>query len=149
MCRACEAFPVLDWLKEKGVRLRPAPAYVLRYLFENADGIRTVEDLCEQTRCAQSSVRFMLRKKSLPPAQVWVQVARLLDMRRRMGAEPEVSVEQLAFREGLCGHSALSHRFRYHFGVSARGAVLCSEADLMERWWERASARTERKLAAA
>lgn len=150
-CECCgqrQAFDVLGWLDAKGIRLKPGPAYALRYLFEHADEITSVEEWCEDVRVNGSTLRWQTRKKGLPAPIAWVSAARGLVIAADLRAEPRSSVAVIAWMAGFGDHSAVAHHLRRTFGTTAStirtGSV--TDLDLMEHWYT--STREPRRIAA-
>jgi AraC-like DNA-binding protein len=148
-CPTCghpAAFNVLGWLERRDVRLRPAPAYVLRYLFEHAGELGSVKAWADAVRCPRNTIRWWCQKNGLPTPTAWLALARGLHMADELRGPRKV--ERVAFRLGYDGHGAISHAIRRTFGLSATEARGLSADALADRWWSRhASPSTARRAA--
>jgi len=139
-CPCCGAFPVIEWLEGKGVRLRPAPAYVLRHVFENPGRYHDWSDVLEDLGLSGSSTRFWMRKKSLPAPSQWLVLVRALHAARALHERRDTPVVRIAWDLGFGDHSAVTHLLNRAFGINSTAIRALPEFDvgeLMELWWSR------------
>jgi hypothetical protein len=111
---------VIAWLRLRSVRLNSHVADLLERLFTDAPAHATVASLLQTHRIPESTARFRLRKKSLPPPSQWFQLARALHAALRLQAEPDASMVVVARQMNFADHSALAHLLRRSLGVRAR-----------------------------
>ena len=129
---------VVEWLGLCGVRLSPLVSSLVLQLFALAPRHDTLTGLLAEVGVPETSARFRMNKKRLPPPSRWYQAARALHAALRVQAEPDASLLRLAHRLGYADHSALSQLVYRSFGVrpgAVRGTL--GWEWLMERWIRR------------
>lgn len=129
---------VVEWLGLYGVRLSPLVSSLVLQLFALAPRHETLTGLLAEVGVPETSARFRMNKKRLPPPSRWYQAARALHAALRMQAEPETCLLRLAHSLGYADHSALSQLVYRSFGVrpgAVRGTL--GWEWLMERWVRR------------
>ena len=130
---------MLEWLAEKGYRLKAAPAFTLRHLFEHQERFQTMEELADDARIAPSVFRFQMRKKGLPAPSLWVQAARGLTLARAVHDNPHASLGALGRRLGYADHVGMLRSIERPFDVRhPRVRAEYDPMDLMDRWWKKA-----------
>jgi AraC-like DNA-binding protein len=108
---------VVDWLSLRGIRFSPAVRHLLHGIFALAPHSPTVAPLLIRIGTSESSARFRLQKKCLPPPGRWLQVARALTAALHLQARPDRALLPLALSLGYADHSALSHLLGRAFGA--------------------------------
>lgn len=103
------ATDVVDWLAIRGTRLPPALRHLLHGIFSMAPQTSTVAPLLLEIGTSESSARFRLQKKGLPPPGRWLQAARAVHAALHLQARPDRPLLPLALSLGYADHSALSH----------------------------------------
>jgi AraC-like DNA-binding protein len=107
---------VIEWLSLRGIRFSPAVRHLLHGIFALAPHSPTVAPLLVRIGTSESSARFRLQKKCLPPPGRWLQVARALTAALHLQARPDRALLPLALSLGYADHSALSHLLGRAFG---------------------------------
>jgi AraC-like DNA-binding protein len=110
---------VIEWLQAQSIRLNPNQVYLLERIITAAPEHAEVSRLLAESRLPESSSRFRLRKRGLPPPVQWFQLARALHAALRLQARPELSVLAVASQFGFADHSAVAHLLRRCFGTTA------------------------------
>jgi methylphosphotriester-DNA--protein-cysteine methyltransferase len=130
-------FDVLGWLPAP-VHLKPATASVLRRMFEDPLRYAGLSDLGADFGIPVGTLRWWMRKKSLPTPSHWLQAARALRVAETISASPQRSIFRIGRDLGFSDHTAVVRLLRRQFGLTAREARegLPPEV-LMDRWWER------------
>lgn len=113
---------VVEWLTLRGTRLSPTVSSLLLDIFALAPTSPDLTTLLARTGTAETSARFRLHKRRLPPPSRWFQTARALHLALRIQAEPQTGLLRIAHRFGYADHSALSQMIFRAFGVRP-GAV--------------------------
>jgi hypothetical protein len=132
------AYPVLGWLNVKGIRPpRDEAADVLAELFREPGRYRMFRDACYAVGESVTTTAHRLKKRGLPAGEEWRNAARTLGIVRLIRAAPYAPRWHLAIVLGLADHTSIHRRVRGVFGVTVAEAVKLSDADLMERWWNR------------
>jgi AraC-like DNA-binding protein len=108
---------VVEWLSLRGIRFSPAVKHLLHGIFALAPHSPTVAPLLIRIGTSESSARFRLQKKCLPPPGRWLQVARALTAALHLQARPDRALLPLALSLGYADHSALSHLLGRAFGA--------------------------------
>jgi AraC-like DNA-binding protein len=111
---------VIDWLRLHAIRLNPHLTDLLECFFAEAPEHADLSSLLAVHRIPQSTVRFRLRKKSLPAPGHWFQLARAIHAALRLQADPGVSIAAIAQQMGFTDHSALAHLLRRSLGVRSQ-----------------------------
>jgi AraC-like DNA-binding protein len=120
---------VVEWLSRRGVRLTPSVRHLLHGIFALAPHSPTVAPLLLRIGTSESSARFRLQKKCLPPPGRWLQAARALNAALHLQSRPDRALLPLALSLGYADHSALSHLLGRAFR--------CRPAEIRERLgWE-------------
>lgn len=133
--RAGLAGEVVDWLGRYGVRLSPLVATLVSQIVGLAPRCENLGTLLAAVGVPETSARFRMSKKRLPPPSRWFQAARALHAALAIQAEPEVSLLRIAHRLGYADHSALSQLVHRSFRVrpgAIRGTL--GWEWLMARW---------------
>jgi AraC-like DNA-binding protein len=146
-CPCCGRLKVTEWFGSKGIRLRPADAAIIEDILTRSP--RSVAEV----GIAESTLRFRLRKKGLPPASKWIQLSRAIAIARAVQADPGRSIERIAFSYGYSDHAAICHLLRRNLGITPAEArtVSLDLGAILDTWWEhqkRGSA-SRRELAGA
>lgn len=112
-----EGFPeeVVEWLGFVGVRLSPSTTSLIRCIFTLAQSHPDLRSLLREAGIAESTARFQLHKRLLPPPSRWFQLARALHAALRIQARPDDSLLRIALEQGYSDHSALCHQLRRAF----------------------------------
>lgn len=131
----CLPDAIVEWLTQKGIRMSPALAELVRQIFVNAPAHAELSTLCRAIGAVESSARFRFSKKRLPSPGRWLHLARALHAVFRLQADPERPLLTVALELGFSDHSALSHQIRRNFGVRP-GEVrdLLGWEWLLDRW---------------
>lgn len=108
---------VVEWLGLCGVRLSPLVAHLVEQLFRYAPLHQDLTGLLERIGVAETSARFRMQKKRLPPPSRWFQAARALHAALRIQAEPDTPLLRIAHQLGYSDHSALSQLVHRAFRV--------------------------------
>lgn len=108
---------VVDWLTLRGIRLTPSLKHLLHGIFALAPHSPAVAPLLVRIGTSESSARFRLQKKCLPPPGRWLQAARALNAALHLQSRPDRALLPLALSLGYADHSALSHLLGRAFGV--------------------------------
>jgi AraC-like DNA-binding protein len=108
---------VVEWLTLRGIRLTPSIRHLLHGIFALAPHSPTVAPLLVRIGTSESSARFRLQKKCLPPPGRWLQAARALNAALHLQSRPDRALLPLALSLGYADHSALSHLLGRAFGV--------------------------------
>jgi AraC-like DNA-binding protein len=108
---------VVEWLTLRGIRMTPSIRHLLHGIFALAPDSPTVAPLLTRIGTSESSARFRLQKKCLPPPGRWLQVARALTAALHLQARPDRALLPLALSLGYADHSALSHLLGRAFSV--------------------------------
>ena len=126
---------VVEWLGLYGLRLSPLVSSLLAQIVAQAPRHDNLTALLSAAGVPETTARFRMHKKRLPPPSRWYQVARALHGALRIQAEPRTSLMRLAHALGYADHSALSQLVNRAFGV--RPGVIRGTLGwewLMERW---------------
>jgi len=143
-CPCCGAFPILQWLREKGVRLKPGPSHLLRYTFENAGAYREVGELLDDAGVSDSTARAWMVKKSLPSPSAWLELARALHVGRSIYEHPWLSAHEIGTLNGYADRSGMSKLLARNFELCLPDLQARFEpAELVEAWWERSTRKQE------
>jgi len=129
------AAEVVDWLGMRGLRLSPLVASLVMQIVALAPYHVNLTALLEAVGIPETSARFRMNKKRLPPPSRWFQAARALHAALRIQAEPESGLLRIAHRLGYADHSALSQLVYRSFRVrpgAIRGTL--GWEWLLERW---------------
>jgi AraC-like DNA-binding protein len=108
---------VVDWLALRGIRLTPSIRHLIHGIFALAPHSPAVAPLLTRIGTSESSARFRLQKKCLPPPGRWLQAARALNAALHLQSRPDRALLPLALSLGYADHSALSHLVGRAFGV--------------------------------
>lgn len=111
---------VVEWLRLRSIRLNPFQADLLARILAAAPDHPDLGHLLEVLRVPQTTARFRLRKRRLPPPGQWFQLARALHAALLLQAQPARTMESVAARLGFADHSALVHLLRRSLRVQAR-----------------------------
>lgn len=128
---------VVEWLALGGIRLSPSLRHLVTQIFTHAPEHGEVGDLLRAVGAAETTARYRLRKKGLPPPRRWLQAARGLRAALRIQAEPGTSLFDLALDLGYGDHSALSQSMMRTFRLrpnAIRGTL--GWEWLLHRWLE-------------
>lgn len=146
-CPACKHFDLSSWLLTKGVKLQPVLAALLNEILHPEN---TPPRELRNLGVPESSFRFRLRKKGLPPPSRWIALANGIRAVRAIQADADRSLFGIAFQLGYADHSALSHGLRRTFGLTPSEVRYrpLSLQQLLDLWWERvpSAAKEQRKL---
>jgi hypothetical protein len=126
---------VVEWLGLYGLRLSPLVSSLLLQIVANGPRHDSLTSLLTSIGIPETSARFRMHKKRLPPPSRWFQVARALHAALRIQGEPRTCLMRLAHQLGYADHSALSQLVNRAFGVRPgmiRGTL--GWEWLMERW---------------
>jgi hypothetical protein len=126
---------VVEWLALCGLRLSPLVSTLIHQIVALAPSHDSLTDLLSAAGIPETSARFRMHKKRLPPPSRWYQAARALHAALRIQAEPRTCLMRLAHALGYADHSALSQLVYRAFGVRPgmiRGTL--GWEWLMERW---------------
>lgn len=126
---------VVEWLGLYGLRLSPLVASLILQIVTLAPRHDSLTELLATAGVPETSARFRMHKKRLPPPSRWYQAARALHAAIRIQAEPQTCLMRLAHALGYADHSALSQLVYRAFGVRpgvVRGTL--GWEWLMERW---------------
>lgn len=129
---------VVEWLALCGLRLSPLVASLVLQIVTLAPRHPSLTGLLDEVGVPETSARFRMNKKRLPPPSRWYQAARALYAALRIQAEPESCLLRLAHGLGYADHSALSQLVYRSFGVRpgvVRGTL--GWEWLMDRWIRR------------
>lgn len=140
---------VVEWLSVCGLRLSPLVASLVLQIVTLAPRHPSLTGLLDEVGIPETSARFRMNKKRLPPPSRWYQAARALYAALRIQAEPETCLLRLAHGLGYADHSALSQLVYRSFGVRpgvVRGTL--GWEWLMERWIRRQRLAPALRLAA-
>jgi AraC-like DNA-binding protein len=126
---------VMEWLTFVGVRLSPSTLSLIRCIFTLADSHADLHSLLGEAGIPESTARFQLHKRLLPPPSRWFQLARALNVALRIQAQPDRSLLRIALEQGYSDHSALCHQLRraFHIRPAALRRLLGWEW-LLYRW---------------
>jgi hypothetical protein len=151
-CPTCghrAAFDVLSWLEGRCVRLAPAAAYGMRYLFEHAGELHRFGAWAEGAGVAPNTLRYWCAKYRLPAPGHWYAAARGLWIADAVRRNPARILTAVAPMVGLADHSGLVHHLRRTFDVTAKHVKDRPGDDwLMERWWSRHASPSKTRRAA-
>lgn len=144
-CPCCGRIDVAGWLRGKGVNLRYGDAAIIEHIL--------TETPCSVTEVGvpESSLRFRFRKKGLPPAGKWIQLASAIGVARAIQADADESVMRIAFKFGYSDHSAVAHLLRRNLAVTPSELREGPPLDLgavLDEWWERQQSTRRRQGAA-
>lgn len=136
---------VVEWLALRGARLSPAVRHLIGRIFSDAPQHQDVTSLLRENGTPESTARFQLHKRLLPPPGRWFQAARALHAALRIQAEPDTSLLSLALSAGYSDHSSLCHQLQRVFRLrsSALRTTLGWEW-LLDRWFRRCAGGTRR-----
>ncbi|MBW3628001.1 MAG: hypothetical protein KY464_01775 [Gemmatimonadetes bacterium] len=126
---------VIEWLNLYGVRLSPLVSSLILQIVSMAPHHDSLTELLSVVGTPETSARFRMNKKRLPPPSRWYQAARALHAALRIQGEPQTCLMRLAHTLGYADHSALSQLVYRAFGVRpgvVRGTL--GWEWLMERW---------------
>jgi AraC-like DNA-binding protein len=126
---------VVEWLNLYGLRLSPLVSSLILQIVSLAPSHDSLTQLLSATGTPETSARFRMHKKRLPPPSRWYQAARALHAALRIQGEPQTCLMRLAHTLGYADHSALSQLVYRAFGV--RPGVIRGTLGwewLMERW---------------
>jgi hypothetical protein len=129
---------VVEWLNLCGLRLSPLVSSLVLQIVSLAPRHDNLTGLLCEVGVPETSARFRMNKKRLPPPSRWYQAARALHASLRIQAEPDTCLLRLAHGLGYADHSALSQLVHRAFGVrpgAVRGTL--GWEWLMERWARR------------
>jgi AraC-like DNA-binding protein len=126
---------VIEWLGFVGVRLSPSTTSLIRCIFTLADAHPDLRSLLREVGMPESTARFQLHKRLLPPPSRWFQLARALQAALQIQARPGDSLLRIAMDQGYSDHSALCHQLRraFHIRPAALRRLLGWEW-LLSRW---------------
>jgi AraC-like DNA-binding protein len=111
------ASDVVEWLGLQGIRLSPTLKHLIEGIVSLAPGYPAVAPLLTRIGTSESSARFRLQKKRLPPPGRWLQAARALHAALHLQSRPDRPLLPLALALGYADHSALSHLLGRAFAV--------------------------------
>jgi methylphosphotriester-DNA--protein-cysteine methyltransferase len=135
-CARCRAFPVLDWLATKSVYLRPAPAYLVRHVFEHPAQYREWGEVLAALSLSAATPTMWMKKKRLPAPGRWLQAARALRAVAAIRTHPELTIQRIAIEIGYDDHSGISHAVSRSFGIRASDCrQRLDPVVLMDAWW--------------
>jgi AraC-like DNA-binding protein len=108
---------VIDWTRSRGLRLNAGGESLIRLLVEQASQHESLTGLLAAAEVPDTSARFRMHKKRLPPPSRWFQLARALHAVALLRAERDTDIATIARALGYSDHSALSQLTHRAFGL--------------------------------
>lgn len=112
---------VVEWAQMRGVGFSAGTAMLVERIVTLAPRFPELTGLLKEVGVAETSARFRMQKKRLPPPSRWFQAARALHAALEMQSRSEVPLLKLAHELGYSDHSALSQLVYRAFGVRPSG----------------------------